>query len=125
MKSDVIVTRETQSATKRMEGARRQKDRAFEERIYLLGLVASFYPGSHLAESKRYQRNGADKGWRYVLCVHTDEGALSWHLPDEESDRLSFLTVQPNDSKPVTRDAKLALLDLAMRARASALRKTT
>lgn len=121
----VIRTSQDDAATRQMLAARRQTQRKNEENISLLGIVASFYPGSHLAESKRYKRDGADHGWRYVLCIHTSEGMLSWHLPDDESDRLSFLPVLPNDSKPVTRDAKLALLDLEMRARAHALRKTT
>ena len=121
----VIVTRESQSATKRMEAARRQRERRDEEFAITLGIIASFYPGSHLAESKRYARDGADKGWRYVVCIHTEEGNLSWHLPDAESDRIAWLPVLPNDSAPLTRDAKRALLDLVMRARASQLRKTT
>ena len=120
--SSVILTRKSYTNEQRMQGARRQTGRKNEENIRLLGILASHYPGSHLAESRRYKEHGADDGWRYVLCIHTDQGMLTWHLPDEESDRLAFLPVLPNDSKPITRDAKLDLLDTVLTARAQSLR---
>src|SRR6185295_12010653 len=50
----VIRTSETQSATHRMLAARKQRERRDEEFAIALGIIASFYPGSHLAESKRF-----------------------------------------------------------------------
>src|SRR5262245_50666969 len=58
----------SKSITERMEGARRNRERAFEERDRLLAIVSTLFP-SHLAPSRR-----KDVSWRYLVCVHLPAG---------------------------------------------------
>ncbi len=83
------------SATARMAAARRNRQRIIDERNLLLSIVAHLWP-AHLTPPSTQQ--SASSSWQWVLCIHSPQGQLCWHITNEEADGLFAYLPRSSDS---------------------------
>lgn len=57
-----------------------EKDTAYRERDMLVCALSKIWP-SHLAYDDQV---GWDDEWRWVVCVHSPQGQLTWHIRKSE-----------------------------------------
>jgi len=66
-----------------------QKDAAYHERNMLVAFVSRVHP------SHRYKHPEADTAWdddwRWIVCIHSPAGQLTWHIHDSEIDLFAHL----------------------------------
>ena len=72
--------RETDTATKRMEAARRHRREKIDELLLLVSILSQHWPGSHLEPAATRQT----EAWRWIVCLHSPAGQLCWHINEEE-----------------------------------------
>ena len=74
---------------------KKDKDLAYLERNLLVRFLTSIYP-SHLARHPDADINW-ENDWRWIVCIHTMQGQLSWHIHDSERKYFDHLEIKPND----------------------------
>src|SRR5262245_17209526 len=79
-----MAKRSPQTATKRMNGARRRTEQTRDELMAFIALLTRMYP-AHQCEAARAQ----DPEYSYVVCVHTPAGQLAWKLSASEALRFA------------------------------------
>lgn len=63
---------------------REHRERAYHERNLLVAALSRIWP-SHLMPL-RPGKDDSENTWRWVVCIHSPEGMLNWHLPNAEID---------------------------------------
>jgi hypothetical protein len=81
------------SITARMLAARRQsarmrehRQRAYHERNLLVAVLSRLWPSHLMPVRPGRDVRGQMNTWNWVVCIHSPEGLLNWHLPNEEVD---------------------------------------
>jgi len=79
----------------------------YHERNMLVAYLATCYP-SHLA--RHPEEDVWDDDWRWLVCIHTPAGQMTWHLHDSEYPLFTWIPEQPNDWDGHTTDEKYTCL---------------
>jgi hypothetical protein len=87
------VTISADSATGRMEAARRHRTRAYAERNELIAVLARLYDGHLMPAGGRLE--SLDRRW--VVCIHTPE-KLCWVITQEERNQYFKLLDKIDDN---------------------------
>jgi len=72
------------------------KDIAYAERNRFLKLFSIMAEEAHLARHPDSDTAWEDD-WRNIVCVHTKQGQMSFHIHDSELANFSHLKMQAND----------------------------
>jgi len=56
-------------------------DAAYHERNQLVAFLTTCY-GAHLM--RHPETDPWDEDWRWIVCVHTPQGQMTWHIHDSE-----------------------------------------
>lgn len=83
---DSDAKRHLSALTKENEELKASKDSAYKERNNLVAFLSKLYP-SHLCRHSDEDKSWEDD-WRWIVCIHSPQGQLTWHLHD--SDVASF-----------------------------------
>ena len=70
------------------------KNNAYWERNQLVAYIASQYE-AHMVRHPEDDKEWEDD-WRWIICVHTPQGQLSWHIHDDEVPYFGWLEVEPD-----------------------------
>lgn len=71
------------------------KDTAYWERNQLVANLARQYE-SHMVRHPDSDKEWEDD-WRWIVCIHTPAGQMTWHIKDEEAtSAFGFLPVEPD-----------------------------
>src|SRR5580765_8159888 len=104
-----VRTRRTASATAQRDAARRNRYVVLYERNLLLRLLCAQFP-AHLAPAATAK--SATDTWRWVVCLHTPTGHLTWKITDEDKETMfAELPERPDDWDRHTHDHKIAALE--------------
>src|SRR6185436_11702621 len=85
-----------------------ERDAAYGERNMLVAFLAVCYP-AHLARHPAADRLW-DDDWRWIVCVHTPYGQMTWHIHDRELPFFDHLPRLANDWDEHTTIEKYARL---------------
>lgn len=80
---------------------------AYHERNMLVAYLATCYP-AHLA--RHPEQEPWDDDWRWLVCVHTPAGQMTWHIHDSEYDLFRWLPARDNDWDGHTTEEKYTCL---------------
>lgn len=86
-----------------------QTDRhaAYHERNMLVAYLATCYP-AHLA--RHPEQEPWDDDWRWLICVHTPAGQMTWHIHDSAYPLFRWLPARNNDWDGHTTEEKYTCL---------------
>lgn len=73
---------------------REAKDSAYKERDSLVACLSKLWP-SHLCRHPDEDTEW-EKDWRWIVCVHSPEGQLTWHIHDSELAAFGHLSESEN-----------------------------
>lgn len=94
------------TATKRMEAARRNRERLIFERNVLVAILTRLWPSHRVVHA--YKQTAP---WRDFVCIHSPAGQLVWHITDDEAATVfAHLKVEPNDWDGHTHNEKILRL---------------
>lgn len=65
----------------------------YHERNMLVAYLATSYP-SHLA--RHAEQESWEEDWRWIVCVHTPTGQMTWHIHDSEYPLFRHLAPAPS-----------------------------
>jgi hypothetical protein len=80
---------------------------AYHERNYLVAYLSTCYP-SHLARHPEQEQWEED--WRWIVCIHTPAGQMTWHIHDSEHGLFQHLEQGDNDWDGHTTEEKYVCL---------------
>ena len=87
------------------KGLTAQKDTAYAERDLLVCVLSKVWP-AHLCRHPDEDVEWEDD-WRWIICIHSPKGQLTWHIHDSELPMFSgHLAVLPNHWDGHTTDEK-------------------
>jgi hypothetical protein len=66
----------------------------YHERTMLVAYLATCYP-AHLA--RHPAEEAWDDDWRWLVCVHTPAGQMTWHIHDSDTPAFRGLPAHAND----------------------------
>lgn len=66
----------------KLEKEKASKDNAYSERNNLVAFLSRLYP-SHLCRHSEEDKTWEDD-WRWIVCIHSPQGQLTWHLHDSD-----------------------------------------
>lgn len=103
----------TKSVTERLDASRARTRERARETALLLALLTKQprwgAPRSHLAEAADLR---PDDVWRYVVCVHAGDGAMTWRMSDEwVAELFQHLRLSKCEHGAPTREEKIELLE--------------
>jgi hypothetical protein len=84
-----------------------ERDGAYAERNMLVAFLTACYP-SHLMRHPDGEE--WDDDWRWIVCVHTTHGQMTWHIHDRELEQFAHLLRRANDWDGHTTEDKYARL---------------
>ena len=71
------------------------RDEAYHERNRLVCALSKLWP-AHLARHPDDDLSWDDQ-WRWIVCVHSPVGQLTWHIHDRERQWFDHLPVRSDD----------------------------
>jgi hypothetical protein len=83
------------------------RNAVYHERNMLVAYLATCYP-AHLA--RHPEQEPWDDDWRWLVCVHTPAGQMTWHIHDSEYPLFRWLPAQGNDWDGHTTEEKYTCL---------------
>lgn len=72
--------------------AKKLKDSAYKERNQLVAFVSKLYP-SHLCRHPNDDKTW-EATWRWIVCIHSPNGQLTWHIHDREKKLFKHLKIK-------------------------------
>lgn len=84
------------------------KNSAYYERNQLVSFLSRLYP-SHLARHPESDTKWED-AWRWIICIHSPKGQLTWHIHETEKKFFSHLKEKPGHWDGHTTPQKYARL---------------
>lgn len=71
----------------------RSKSSAYAERNQLVAFISKLYP-SHLCRHPESDKEWED-AWRWIACIHSPKGQLTWHIHQSEKKQFAHLKEKP------------------------------
>jgi hypothetical protein len=96
-----------------IDALRQAKDAAYEERDRLVCALSKLWP-AHLARHSDSDTTWEDD-WRWIVCIHSPVGQLTWHIHDAERPWFDYLDVREGDWDGHTTEDKYARLAALLR----------
>lgn len=62
----------------------------YRERAMLLAHLSTFHPSHLMVDAE------GEAGFQTVVCIHTSEGQMGWHIADEDVDLFDHLWTREN-----------------------------
>src|SRR6476660_6657685 len=72
-----------------LKNTKEAKDVAYSERNELVAFLSRLYP-SHLCRHPEGDVEWEDD-WRWIVCIHSPAGQLTWHIHDSELRKFASL----------------------------------
>jgi hypothetical protein len=88
---------------------REAKDNAYRERDQLVAHLTKIYP-SHLCRHPDEDEEWEDD-WRWIICIHSPAGQLTWHIHDSELPMFYHLPERDNHWDGHSTEEKYERLD--------------
>lgn len=92
---------------------REAKDGAYRERNQLVAFLSKLYP-SHRARHPASDETW-ENDWRWIICIHSPFGQLSWHIHDSDLPMFEHLETNLNDWDGHSTEEKYRRLEQALR----------
>jgi len=71
----------------------KSKSAAYTERNQLVAFLSKVY-NSHLCRHPESDKTW-ENDWRWIVCIHSPNGQLTWHIHDAEKRHFKHLNVKP------------------------------
>lgn len=81
---------------------------AYYERNQLVAFISKLYP-SHLSRHPESDK-AWENDWRWIICIHSPAGQLTWHIHDSEKKHFKHLKEKPEHWDGHTTPQKYARL---------------
>lgn len=85
-----------------------QKHAAYTERNQLVAFMSRLYP-AHLSQHPESDKEWQDE-WRWIVCIHSPAGQLTWHIHISEKKWFNHLKEKPDHWDKHTTPQKYARL---------------
>lgn len=85
------------------------KQAAYTERNHLVAFLSKLYPAHlcrHSDEDKEWENE-----WRWIVCIHSPNGQLTWHIHDSEKKQFNHLKISSEHWDGHTTPQKYARLN--------------
>lgn len=79
---------------KELAGIVEAKEKAYDERNRLVAVLSKMFP-SHLCRHPKEDKDWDDE-WRWIICIHTPVGQMTWHIQDKQMALLMHLSPGEN-----------------------------
>ena len=78
----------------KLQSLENQKNNAYAERNELIAFMTTLYD-SHLCRHPDSDKEWEDE-WRWIVCIHSPAGQLTWHVHQTELPKFYHLKVEEN-----------------------------